>query len=329
MGKDVTEQTNIFEGKDHEPVPGTSREGRNRMENGEEKKGCVKPKIYDMTRRERDRSDVAEGQGSTPMSGGGFEVVRSHRAFDRDLLDLEEAEMQPQWSVPWSDLMMIAFIMFAVLFILSASKRDFRDAFKEVPKKEAAAAQTAEPRPTAMGAALPAAPGGPDVMAPSQHNVTLEQLYELSQKAVGDQYAKDASVMMMPDHTLKLSVSESMLFDLGKADVKPGAAAFLREFAKVLDKTKFGVRIEGHTDSYPIRSPQFPTNWELSAVRAVNVARFLIEECRLAPKRFSIAGYSMYKPLVADATPEGKAKNRRVEIIVMKESPVKEESAKQ
>ena len=84
MGKDVTEQTNIFEGKDHEPVPGTSREGRNRMENGEEKKGCVKPKIYDMTRRERDRSDVAEGQGSTPMSGGGFEVVRSHRAFDRD-----------------------------------------------------------------------------------------------------------------------------------------------------------------------------------------------------------------------------------------------------
>jgi len=92
----------------------------------------------------------------------------------------------------------------------------------------------------------------------------------------------------------------------------------LRNFAEVVKKTKSNIRIEGHTDSFPIHSPAFPTNWELSAIRAVNIARFLIEEADIEPERFTVVGHSLYKPAVPNTTLENKAKNRRVEIFINK-----------
>ena len=122
---------------------------------------------------------------------------------------------------------------------------------------------------------------------------------------------------------IKISRSKSaqaipFFFDLGKADIKPEAIKFLRNFAEVVKKTKSNIRIEGHTDSFLLHSPTFPTNWELSAIRAVNIARFLIEEAGIEPERFTVVGHSLYKPAVPNTTMENKAKNRRVEIFVSK-----------
>jgi chemotaxis protein MotB len=74
------------------------------------------------------------------------------------------------------------------------------------------------------------------------------------------------------------------------------------------------IRIEGHTDSIPVRNDQFPSNWELSTQRAVNVVKFLISECGIDPRRLSAAGYGDSRPLASNDTPEGRAVNRRVNI---------------
>ena len=215
--------------------------------------------------------------------------------FDKKIFEYEDEITPPHWAVPWSDIMMVVFVMFAVLFIYSVSKRDNADAFKM--------------------------PNETKVEAPKQEvrqESTLEQLNEMSQRLRKDTKPDDISVGFDKDQSIKISASDSLFFDLGKADIKPEAINFLRNFAEVVKKNKSNIRIEGHTDSFLIHSPTFPTNWELSAIRAVNIARFLIEEAGIEPERFTVVGHSLYKPAVPNTTMENKAKNRRVEIFINK-----------
>ena len=216
--------------------------------------------------------------------------------FDKRIFDTEDEITPPHWAVPWSDIMMVVFVMFAVLFIYSLSKRDVADAFRtpNATKVEAARQEV-------------------------RQEMTPEQLNEMSRRLRQDTKPDQISVAVDKEQSIRVSASDSLFFDLGKADIKPEAITFLRNFAEVVKKTRTNIRIEGHTDSFPIHSPAFPTNWELSAIRAVNIARCLIEENGIEPERFTIAGYSLYKPAVPNTTPENKAINRRVEIFISKE----------
>jgi chemotaxis protein MotB len=216
--------------------------------------------------------------------------------FDKRIFETEDEITPPHWAVPWSDIMMVVFVMFAVLFIYSLSKRDVADAFR--------------------------IPNETKVQAPKQdvrEDLTPGRLNEMSRRLRQDTRPDQISVAVDKEQSIKVSASDSLFFDLGKADIKPEAIKFLRNFAEVVKKTKTNIRIEGHTDSFPIHSPAFPTNWELSAIRAVKIARFLIEENGIEPERFTVAGHSLYKPAVPNTTPENKAINRRVEIFISKE----------
>jgi len=77
------------------------------------------------------------------------------------------------------------------------------------------------------------------------------------------------------------------------------------------------IRVEGHTDDLPISTKRFPSNWELSTARATSVVRYYLENYDVDPRQFSAAGYSEYKPLYDNDSPENRAKNRRVEIVVL------------
>jgi chemotaxis protein MotB len=216
--------------------------------------------------------------------------------FDKRIFETDDEITPPHWAVPWSDIMMVVFVMFAVLFIYSLSKRDIADAFR-IPNATNVEA-------TKQGA---------------RQEMTPEQLNEMSRRLRQDTRPDQISVAVDKEQSIKVSASDSLFFDLGKADIKPEAINFLKNFAEVVKKTKTNIRIEGHTDSFPIHSPAFPTNWELSAIRAVNIARCLIEEYGLEPERFTVAGHSLYKPAVPNTSPENKAINRRVEIFISKE----------
>ncbi|HHW18203.1 MAG TPA: OmpA family protein, partial [Firmicutes bacterium] len=80
------------------------------------------------------------------------------------------------------------------------------------------------------------------------------------------------------------------------------------------------IRVEGHTDNWPISTDKFPSNWELSTARATNVVRFLIEEAGIQPERLQAAGYGEYHPIDSNDTPEGRQRNRRVDVILMRPS---------
>jgi chemotaxis protein MotB len=146
---------------------------------------------------------------------------------------------------------------------------------------------------------------------------TYEQLLasldkEVGQKTIEIQQYKDA---------LTINIMDKVFFDSGKADIKPEGIDVLRRVGTILKGVpEKNIRIEGHTDDIPIGqkiAEKYPTNWELGAARAANVAEFLRKEVGIDAKRMSVVSYSMYRPIVPHTTKENRAKNRRIEIVVI------------
>ena len=140
--------------------------------------------------------------------------------------------------------------------------------------------------------------------------VSLEK--EIGQQLVEIEHYRDA---------LTINIMDKIFFDSGKAEIKQEGFDVLKRVGTILknvpDKT---IRIEGHTDDVPIGQKimeKYPTNWELGAARASNVAEFFRKESGIDPKRMTVVSYSMYRPLVPHTTKENKAKNRRIEIVLL------------
>ena len=114
-----------------------------------------------------------------------------------------------------------------------------------------------------------------------------------------------------------IELSDNILFDSGRAVLKPEGQDALREIVGVLNSIENReFQVAGHTDNIPMRSSRFASNWELSATRAVNVARFMIEQ-GMPAERISAAGYADTMPVASNSEAEGRAQNRRIEIVLM------------
>lgn len=114
-----------------------------------------------------------------------------------------------------------------------------------------------------------------------------------------------------------IHILDNLLFASGNADLSKSSVIVLHRLANILKKLPNDLRIEGHTDNVPINSKEFPSNWHLSVARALNTAYYLISKEGLSPDRVSIVGYSEYKPIASNDTPEGRIMNRRVDIVVI------------
>ncbi len=120
---------------------------------------------------------------------------------------------------------------------------------------------------------------------------------------------------------LVVSLTEAGFFQSGQADVIEESRAILSEIASQLKDFANPIRVEGHTDTLPISSRTYPSNWELSSTRASQVARLLSTNYGIWPSRLSVAGFAEFKPLVSNSTPEGRARNRRVDIVLLSNDP--------
>ena len=120
---------------------------------------------------------------------------------------------------------------------------------------------------------------------------------------------------------LVLTMLDDILFDSGKAEIKPEGKKALAKIANVLkeDCPNKDVSIEGHTDNQPIKYSGWKTNWELSTARANSILHFFVDECKLKPERLRVVGFGEHKPVASNKTEEGRQQNRRVEIVILPE----------
>ncbi|MBW2443305.1 MAG: OmpA family protein [Deltaproteobacteria bacterium] len=116
-----------------------------------------------------------------------------------------------------------------------------------------------------------------------------------------------------------ITFEDFLLFDFGKAEINPGGFTFLDKLAALIQKTPYPVRVEGHTDNVPIHTARYPSNWELSIARAVNVVKYFAEAGKINPQRLSAVGYGETRPVVPNDTVRNRTKNRRVEIVLATE----------
>ncbi len=134
--------------------------------------------------------------------------------------------------------------------------------------------------------------------------------------ALAADFAADALELRDDPRGLVVSIPEAGAFAVGSADLSPAADEVLRRLAAALSTLTVPVRIEGHTDDVPIHTARFASNWELSTARATRVVALLID-AGLSPERLSAAGYSEFHPRVANDSPASRARNRRVDVVVL------------
>ncbi len=115
-----------------------------------------------------------------------------------------------------------------------------------------------------------------------------------------------------------ITISDMILFSEGEAEFTASARPILKKLAKILNQFSYQIHVEGHTDNLPIKNDRYPSNWELSAARACEIVRFFID-AGIDPTRLRAIGFAQYRPIADNSTPEGRAKNRRVEIVYVRE----------
>ena len=121
------------------------------------------------------------------------------------------------------------------------------------------------------------------------------------------------------DRGIVITFLAEILFDSGKAEIRPEAFDALTKVAKVLNKEVKDkeIAIEGHTDNVPIKFSGWKSNWELSTARATSVLHYLVDEAEINPVRLQATGYGEFRPVADNETVEGKQQNRRVEIVIL------------
>jgi len=118
-----------------------------------------------------------------------------------------------------------------------------------------------------------------------------------------------------------ITIPDQLLFNSGEAAVRPEALRFLEGLGTAIVELNRHTRIEGHTDNVPIRTAQFPSNWELSSTRAVMVVRVLSELYGVPADHLAAVGHAETRPVTANADAEQRAKNRRVEVVILEQAP--------
>lgn len=212
-----------------------------------------------------------------------------------------DSHPKTHWSIAWSDLMMTMFILFAVMYIYQLANREWD--YGKGPG-------TTTFNDSGSGVVMDA--GVSDAIRES-----FPDIYNLSKENISDL----AQVELISDRAVRITLTNDLLFETGKAGLKEQARRLLGNVASVLRQTPYMINVVGHTDNVPIRTDEFPTNWELSVIRACVVARYLSEDMGIPGDRFFVTGHSYYQPVRPNNNPQNRAANRRVEIIITKDRP--------
>ena len=159
------------------------------------------------------------------------------------------------------------------------------------------------------------APRGTLSGSPDRPN--MEEIQKQLEEALASQIKKKTVSVTPTKEGIVVSLREMGFFDSGSTALRPEAEPTLDDFAKVIGPRRVRVRIEGHTDNVPIHNSHFASNWELSTARATEIIRLFISKHQIAPERLSASGYGEYYPAASNATPEGRALNRRVDLVIL------------
>jgi chemotaxis protein MotB len=239
----------------------------------------------------------------------------------------EEHENLERWLVSYADFITLLFAFFVVMYAISSINdgkyRVLSDslvhAFKDAPSAEKVIIMGERRTELLTGGGSPI--GKQAVQRPAE--ATEQPVTERMKSIARDVKTAMASLerqgqvrVTQSPRGITVEISASTLFASGDATLQPQSSNALASVAKVLAEIDNPIQIEGHTDNVPINSPAFPSNWELSSARAGSVVRLLVEQ-GVPPARLVAIGYADNKAIDSNDTPEGRSRNRRVNVLIL------------
>jgi chemotaxis protein MotB len=234
-----------------------------------------------------------------------------------------------RWLVSYADLMTLLFAFFTVMYAISNVDTNKLEA-GATSMQDAFTGSVVEPVATEKGTSLiesaPIAAAAP-VVPVSGSGSTLKDVRRRLSLELADAVESGRLEIVDDPRGLVLSLPVEATFATGSADTQPDALALIGRIATALRPLGNALRIEGHTDDVPIHTARYGSNWELSTARASAVVAYLIVKAQVEPERLSAAGYAQFHPRVANDSPVNRARNRRVDIVVLNATAGREEPA--
>ena len=200
-----------------------------------------------------------------------------------------------RWLLPYADFLTLLFAVFVVLF---AAERSGKNSVQELSRAMLAAVHRSQPAP---------APTPAEKMSISQE-LTDALRQEIGQGKIEVRTGSEGLVV---------SLRQAAFFPSGQAQIDPSTYPVLDRLARIVSRVPNPIRLEGHTDSVPIHNSAFHSNWELSAIRSIRLLDLLVSRHHIARERLSIAGFAETEPLGPNDSPDGRARNRRVDIVIL------------
>lgn len=242
----------------------------------------------------------------------------------------EEHDNHERWLVSYADFITLLFAFFVVMYALSSVNegkyRILSESMATAFRNVQVVGDTA-PLPVAINPPIPVPkkPSGvlkaPDVAKQKQRD-TMRNVAKEILDVMAPLIEQGKVRVIETSRGVTIEINDSILFAPGQALLQPSLIKAMSAIARVLAPTDFPITIEGHTDNVPINTPQFPSNWELSAVRATTVLR-LFADSGVAPERLTAIGYADTRPVEPNVFADGRARNRRVTILIDSTVPEK------
>ncbi len=250
-------------------------------------------------------------------------------------------ENHERWLISYADFITLLFAFFVVMFAASQADKGRAQMVSESVKRALegeklssmiAAVLGGSADNAGKGNAMMRGPGGAQKATAEKKDPKVAELVPsmkiLTEELKADIDAGRIQVNMEP-RGLVISFKQAALFPSGEDEVSPAAFSGLQKVAAAIHKLPNPVRLEGHTDSVPISTARFRSNWELSAARAIAIMDLLSKRFDLPRERLSIAGYADNAPVASNDSEDGRARNRRVDVVILNEQGVIGEPGKQ
>ncbi|MNZ59987.1 Motility protein B [compost metagenome] len=239
----------------------------------------------------------------------------------------EEHENQERWLVSYADFITLLFAFFVVMYSISSINEGKYKILSETltgvfnqPEHAMKAIPIGEERPrTTQKEQLREVQNG------AAEDNPLEQIADSVRAAFGDLIATDQLHVRGTEQWIEITLNSSLLFPSGEALPNEAAFNIIEKVAGILAPYRNPVNVEGFTDNVPIHNARFPTNWELSAARAASIVRLLAQD-GVDPGRLAAVGYGEFRPLADNADAEGRARNRRVVLVISRNLDVRRAS---
>jgi len=238
-----------------------------------------------------------------------------------------------RWLVSYADFITLLFAVFVVLYAMSQTDKKKVEEVMASIQSSFGMAQTGSPSPKmnllpstqpnvvpAIKPEVSIVPGAKPVRSQAKTRADekdFRQIKSSIEAYLVKQGAQSKVSLTITRRGLIVSLKEAGFFESGQATIKPSAYELINTISEAMTQYNNPLRFEGHTDNIPISTGQFPSNWELSTARAVNAVKYLVKNYDIDPNKISATGYGEFRPLVDNSTPDNRAKNRRVDLVML------------